>query len=186
MSKKAIVIILSLMLTLMLVISSCTTTSPPPSLTSVNWTAVPPLPEGSPPMPPKVVGSTTLPRYTGPGVKAFKTQQFVVGRLPYEQWADMYIVDIVVKSSAQSYFCEQEPGFIYFAISPESEGWGTQGETVILDNFMTTTDERYMFTTHIRCRAGLDSDTNPWCRLELRSYVPDREVEVSWEIYVWE
>ncbi len=163
------------------------TEQPAPTPLREWWEAPrPPLPEGSPPLPPKVIGSATLPRYTGSSTP-IKSREFIAGRLPYKQWSDLYVIDIVVESDIQSYFLDdRQPGYINFTISPVSRGFGLEGVNMILENALTVTDEGYVFTNHVRLRIGLDSDTNPLCFVSFMSYDPAQEHEVSWEIYVWE
>jgi len=187
-SSKLFIILVCFILMAAFLPTSCIAINPAPTPTPADWweTPEPPLPESPPPWPPKVTGSAILPCYTGPGVKITSSELFCSGSLPCKQWSDLPVIDIVVRSHIQSYFSEDRPGCISFEIGPESGGWGANSTEVILNNAMTTTDEGELFTTHVRVRFHLHSETNPWCRIWFMSYDPSKENEVSWEIYVWE
>lgn len=103
----------------------------------------------------------------------------------------MSVMDIIATSDAPIYFNERKSGCIRIELIQDLSielrgGYVDHSREVIIDNEETYSGEGTVYTTQVRLRIEADNPANPWFVLELMSYDPAQEHEVSWEVYVWE
>jgi hypothetical protein len=151
--------------------------------------ATPPplLPDGWPPSPPVVTGATVLPRFSGGGVIGIGSEQFSLTPPPYQEWADLSIIDIAATSDVPIFFDKRQDGCLRFnLIQWSTGGWRSHPQKLILDNLETQTALGTTYTTRVRLRVEALYAQNQLFAVDFMSYDTEKEREVSWEIYIWE